>query len=447
MRKASLTRRQFLATASAGTIAAISGAIPASANVTKKAGTPAILGGSPVRSKSFPDWPVWDKADEESVLAVLRSGIWWRGGGKVVSEFEKKYAELMGAKRCVAVVNGTNALLASLYLLGAGPGDEVIVPPYTFVATISAVLLSNALPVFADTDPDTFQINPDKIEQKITERTRAIIPVHILGGVANMDKINAVAEKHNLKVIEDACQSHLAEWRNKKVGTVGDLGCFSFQNSKHLPCGEGGAILGDDEEIMDRCQAFHNSGRPYGNVKGQGYPVVGGNIRMMEYQAAILLGQMKRIEEDAKRRTENATYLTSKIRDIPGIVPQKFYEGATRNAYHLYAFRYKKEHFNNLPRVKFLSALRAEGIPCSGGYSPLNKEGTIEDALNSRSFQKVFSKDRLDKYREQNHCPENDRLCEEAVWFAQNLLLGTKSDMDDITDAISKIYENRGKLV
>lgn len=436
-----------MATASAGTIAAISGTIPASANVTKKAGTPAILGGSPVRSKPFPDWPVWDKADEESVLAVLRSGIWWRGGGKFVSEFEKKYAELMGAKRCVAVVNGTNALLASLYLLGAGPGDEVIVPPYTFVATISAVLLSNALPVFADTDPDTFQINPDKIEQKITEHTRAIIPVHILGGVANMDKINAVAEKHNLKVIEDACQSHLAEWRNKKVGTVGDLGCFSFQNSKHLPCGEGGAILGDDEEIMDRCQAFHNSGRPYGSVKGQGYPVVGSNIRMMEYQAAILLGQMKRIEEDAKRRTENAAYLTSKIRDIPGIVPQKFYEGATRNAYHLYAFRYKKEHFNNLPRGKFLSALRAEGIPCSGGYSPLNKEGTIEDALNSRSFQKVFSKDRLDKYREQNHCPENDRLCEEAVWFAQNLLLGTKSDMDDITDAISKIYENRGKLV
>lgn len=447
MRKASLTRRQFLAAASAGTIAAISGTIPASANVTKKAGTPAILGGSPVRSKSFPDWPVWDKADEESVLAVLRSGIWWRGGGKFVSEFEKKYAELMGAKRCVAVVNGTNALLASLYLLGAGPGDEVIVPPYTFVATISAVLLSNALPVFADTDPDTFQINPDKIEQKITECTKAIIPVHILGGVANMDKINAVAEKHNLKVIEDACQSHLAEWRNKKVGTVGDLGCFSFQNSKHLPCGEGGAILGDDEEIMDRCQAFHNSGRPYGSVKGQGYPVVGSNIRMMEYQGAILLGQMKRIEEDAKRRTENAAYLTSKIRDIPGIVPRKFYEGATRNAYHLYAFRYKKEHFNNLPRGKFLSALRAEGIPCSGGYSPLNKEGTIEDALNSRSFQKVFSKDRLDKYREQNHCPENDRLCEEAVWFAQNLLLGTKSDMDDITDAISKIYENRGKLV
>jgi dTDP-4-amino-4,6-dideoxygalactose transaminase len=175
--------------------------------------------------------------------------------------------------------------------------------------------------------------------------------------------------------------------------------------------------------------------------------VVGSNIRMMEYQGAILLGQMKRIEEDAKRRTENAAYLTSKIRDIPGIVPQKFYEGATRNAYHLYAFRYKKEHFNNLPRGKFLSALRAEGIPCSGGYSPLNKEGTIEDALNSRSFQKVFSKDRLDKYREQNHCPENDRLCEEAVWFTQNLLLGTKSDMDDITDAISKIYENRGKLV
>lgn len=152
----------------------------------------------------------------------------------------------MGAKRCLAVVNGTNALLASLHTLEVGAGDEVIVPPYTFVATISVVLLSNALPVFADTDLDTFQINPDKIEEKITEQTRAIIPVHILGGVANMDRINAIAKKHNLKVIEDACQAHLAEWRNKKVGTLGDLGCFSFQNSKNLPCGEGGAILSNE---------------------------------------------------------------------------------------------------------------------------------------------------------------------------------------------------------
>jgi dTDP-4-amino-4,6-dideoxygalactose transaminase len=353
----------------------------------------------------------------------------------------------MGAKRCLAVVNGTNALLASLHTLEVGAGDEVIVPPYTFVATISVVLLSNALPVFADTDLDTFQINPDKIEEKITEQTRAIIPVHILGGVANMDRINAIAKKHNLKVIEDACQAHLAEWRNKKVGTLGDLGCFSFQNSKNLPCGEGGAILSNDEQIMDRCHSFHNCGRPYGSVKGQGYPILGTNIRMTEHQAAVLIAQMKRIEEDAKRRTENANYLTSRIKDIPGIVPQKFYEQATQAAYHLYAFRYKKEHFNNLPREKFLPTLRAEEIPCSEGYTPLNKQGTIEDTLNSRNFQAVFSKDRLDKYRRQNHCPDNDRLCRESVWFVQNMLLGTKNDMDDIADAILKIYENKDKLV
>jgi len=446
MNKSTLTRRRFLAAASVGTIATISSRIPAYAQPTGEASKLAILGGKPLRAKPFSQWPIWDRADEESILAILRSGNWFRGAGTVVRQFEEEYARLMGAKDCMATVNGTNALLTALHVLDVGIGDEVIVPPYTFVATVSVVLLSNALPVFVDTDLETFQIDPDKIEAKITERTKAIIPVHILGTVANMDKVNAVAKKHNLKVIEDACQAHLAEWKGKKVGTVGDLGCFSFQNSKNLPCGEGGAVLGNDQRIMDHCQSFHNCGRPYGSIKGSGYPILGTNRRMTEYQAAILLGQMKRIEQDAKIRNENAEYLTAKIEKIPGIIPQRFYEGQTRGAYHLYAFRYIKEHFNDVPRAKFLSALNGEGIPSWSGYTPLNKEGTIEDALTSKNFQRAFSKARLDQYREQNHCPTNDQLCTEAVWLSQSMLLGPKSDMDDIANAIQKVYENRDKL-
>ncbi len=448
MNKNNLTRREFLATASAGTIAAVaSGGIPAYGNISKKAGKLAILGGRPVRTKPFPGWPIWDKTAEKSVLSILRSGNWFRGRGNTVSEFEKKYAELMGAKRCVCTVNGTNALLTALHVLDIGVGDEVIVSPYTFIATYNVVIGSCALPVFADTDPETFQINPDKIEERINENTRAILPVHILGLPANMDKINAIAKKHNLKVIEDACQAWLAEWRGKKCGTLGDLGCFSFQNSKHLPCGEGGAVIGDDDETMDRCYSYHNCGRPYGSVKRtSGYPIIGTNRRMTEYQAAILLSQMKRLEKDAQTRNENAQYLTSRIKDIPGIIPHKLYEGVTRAAYHLYPFRYKKEHFNNLPRGRFLSALSAEGIPCSGGYGPQYKDGLIEAALNSKNFKRSFSKKRLNQYREQNHYPDNDQLCEEAVWLSQRLLLTTKRDMDDIADAILKIYENRDKL-
>jgi dTDP-4-amino-4,6-dideoxygalactose transaminase len=262
-----------------------------------------------------------------------------------------------------------------------------------------------------------------------------------------MDKINAIAKKHNLVVIEDACQAWLAEWRGKKCGTVGDLGCFSFQNSKHLPCGEGGAVIGNDEKIMDRCRSYHDCGRPFGSIKPtSGYPIMGTNRRMTEYQAAILLSQIKRLEKDAQKRTKNADYLTSKIKDIPGIVTIKFYDGVTRAAYHLYPFRYKKERFNNMSRDKFLSALRAEGIPCSSGYGPQYKDGVVEAVLNSRNFKRSFSKARLAKYRKELHYPENDQLCKEAVWFTQNLLLGTKRDMDDIADAILKIYENRDKL-
>ncbi len=168
MNKSKLTRREFLA-ASTGTIAAVSGGIGAYANVSKKAGKLAILGGKPVRTNRWPSWPIWDKSAEKSIISVLRSGKWFRGSGTKVSEFEKKYAELMGAKRCLATTSGTTALMVALHVLGVDAGDEVIVSPYTFIATYNVVFLTKALPVFADTDHETFQINPDKIEERITK--------------------------------------------------------------------------------------------------------------------------------------------------------------------------------------------------------------------------------------------------------------------------------------
>ena len=449
MAKNNINRREFLTTASTGSLAVVaSGVIPAYGNIGKKTGILAVRGGQPVRTKPWPKWPIWDKTkDEELVLSVLRSGVWSRN--KVVEEFEQKYARLMGAKRCLATTNGTNALLTSLHCLDVGIGDEVLVPPYTFISTIQVIFLNGALPIMVDTDPETFQINPDKIEEKISRHSKAILPVHILGLPANMDRINAIAKKHNLVVVEDACQAWMAEWKGKKCGTLGDLGCFSFQNSKNLSCGEGGAIVGDDEEIMDKCYSYHDFGRGYGmvgKVAGAGIRIMGNKCRMAEYQAAILLAQMKRLESQTQTRNENAEYLTSRIKNIPGIVPHKLYKEVTRAAYHLYPFRYKKEDFDNVPRRKFLSALSAEGIPCGGGYGPINKDAFFENTLKSRNFQKTYSKKMLDRCRELNHCPDNDQLCKETVWFGQNILLGTRRDMDDIADAILKIYENRDKL-
>ena len=408
-------------------------------------GKPAIWGGQPVRTDKFPAWPVIQDNDERAWIQVLRAKGWFRMNGDYVKQFEKEFAQMMGAKDCLATANGTSALHASLNALGIGPGDEVIVPPYTFVATVNVVLLQYALPIFVDTDRETFQIDARKIEAAITERTRCIIPVHLGGNSADLDTILTLAKKHRLPVIEDACQAHLAEWRGKKLGTWGDAGCFSFQVSKNLCAGEGGAVISDNSSLMDRCFSFHSNGA-HRNGSSLHYARSGTNVRMTEFQGALLLQQMTRLDEQSRRREKNAAYLSEQLRQIPGIQPAKSYAGCTRNAYHLYMFRYDKNQFAGLSKDSFLAALRAEGIPCSSGYLPLNQEPFLRESLLSRSFLAVHPRDRVDRYFKDNSCPENDRLCQEAVWLFQTMLLGTPNDMDQIADAIRKLQHHANEL-
>jgi len=426
---------------SAGSVPSIFSAIQ------KEKDIPAILGGKAIRNEGWPKWPRWNPdTDEKRVLEVLRSGIWSRN--KVVTEFENRWAETVGVKRALAVVNGTNAIIASLVQLNIGGGDEVIVPSYTFIATIAAVLATGAMPVFVDTDPETFQIDTTKIEAKITSRTRAILPVHILGLPANIVEIMRIAKQHDLIVVEDACQAWLAEVDHQKMGTFGNAGCFSFQNSKNMPIGEGGAIVSNDDEFMDRCYSYHNYGNPYGTTVGAvgaGTVIAGTKLRITEYQAAIGLAQLKRLEQETETRNINAGYLKSQIKDIDGITPYKLYDNVTRAAFHLFPFRYNKDEFNGMPRAKFLKALAAEGVPCSGGYAPLNKMPYLNNAFQSKNFQKMYPKKMLnfDTYLENNQCPLNDKLCdEEAVWLSQRMLLAGKQDMDDIAQAIEKVKKN-----
>jgi len=450
MKKDKLTRRKFITSTSATAAATILSAPIFARTGTGISSELALKGGEPVRTADWLSWPVWDQEAEAPMMSLLRSGNWYRGDGNKCKEFEDNYAELIGAKRVIATASGTTALITALHTLGVDAGDEVIVSPYTFIATYNVVFDQKALPVFADTDPETFTINPHKIEEKINDRTTAILPVHILGLPADMNRILAIGKKHNLPVIEDACQAWLAEYDGKMCGTLGDLGCFSFQNSKHIPSGEGGAISGNNDALMDRCFAYHNCGRPHGSsMKGMGEnPVRGSNKRMTEVQAGLLLSQMQRARSDADKRLENALYLDSKFRNIPGIVPYKLSDGATRSAYHLYPFRYKKEHFDGLPRHKFLAALRAEGIPCGQGYGQQYFDGLIEEAISSRGYTRLYTKERLKRYREElHHLPDNDQLTLEAVWFYQNMLLAERKDMDDIISAVQKIYENRSQLL
>ena len=434
----SLTRREVLGAASTGLVAA---KVAHSATTDK----PAVLGGSPVRTKPFPSWPVIAENDERAFMQVLRGGKWNRLDGDCARRFEETWAATLGAKHCLATANGTSALIISLNALGIGPGDEVIVPPYTFVATVNAVLMQHAIPVFVDTDPETFQIDARKIEAALTERTRCILPVHLGGSPADMDAILEIGRKHKIPVVEDACQAHLAEWRRRKVSTLGALGCFSFQASKNLNSGEGGALLTNDSDLYRVCQSFHNNGR--GDTgSGFGYVRNGANLRITEFQAALLTEQLKRVEEQSRTRERNAAHLTKQLAEIPGIRPARMYDGATRNAYHLYMFRYDKAQFAGLSRARFLKALEAEGIPASGGYTPLNKEPFLKHTLDSRAYRAIYPAKQLAEWTERNQCPANDQLCQEAVWFTQTMLLGPREDMDQIVEAIRKIQRQAGTL-
>ena len=410
-------------------------------------GKPALLGGTPARRTPFPSWPVQDALEAKGLNEVLRSGKWGRGTGQAVSRFEEAYAAATGAKACLATANGTSSLLVALGALGIGPGDEVIVPPYTFVATINVILQNFALPVFVDTDRDTFQIDARKIEAAITPRTAALMPVHLGGNAADLDTILAVAEKHKLPVIEDAAQAHLAEWRGRKVGTYGRVGCFSFQASKNLNSGEGGAIVSNDEQLIDQCYAFHNNSRRR-NTAGSDFSYLsrGLNLRLTEFQAALLLAQMSRLEEQSHTRESNAAALTKMLEQIPGIVPAKSYAHCTRNAFHLYMFRYDAAHFAGLPRDRFLTALKAEGVPCSGGYSPLNQEPLLKNTLLSKGYRRIYGEKRLKAWLAQNQCPVNDRLCGEAVWFTQTMLLDERAGMEQIAGAIARIQRHAADL-
>lgn len=404
----------------------------------------ALNGGQKVRTAPFPRWPVWDEDDCKALVDVCNSGHWGCTSGTKVREFEEKFAAYHDCRHGVCVCTATIALVVALQAMDIGPGDEVIVTPYTFIASASSILQANAVPVFVDIDPDTYNIDPSRIEAAITDKTKAIMAVHIAGLPADMDEILKIARKHGLGVIEDAAQAHAASWNGRKVGSLGDAGCFSFQSSKNLTAGEGGIIITNDDKIGDTAWSIHNVGRVRG---GQWYdhPLMGSNYRMTEFQAAILISQMRRLDEQTRLRNENGLYLSERLSQIPGVQPLKRDPRVTSHAYHLYIFKYLAEQDTGVPRERFIKALSAEGIPCSPGYTPLYRSGMFWVDPDSCPVGCSFYGRRMD-YRAL-HLENCERACDkEGVWLTQNMLLGTKKDMDDIADAVEKVLSNIQEL-
>jgi dTDP-4-amino-4,6-dideoxygalactose transaminase len=261
-----------------------------------------------------------------------------------------------------------------------------------------------------------------------------------------MEPINAIAKKHQLAVVEDACQAWLAEYRGQKCGTLGDLGCFSFQNSKHITSGEGGAITSNHEDLVDRCYAFHNCGRSCGTHQGSGCFTRGSNFRMQHYQASMLLSQIDKLVEETARRQANADYLTKQLASIPGLTPARL-PSDSRAVWHLYPMAYDAEKFHGLSRSGFMKALRAEGVPTSSGYREQYFDGLLDEAIESRGFQRLFGASRLKAYRDSLHeLAGNRQVCSTMVAFSQSLLLGERSDMDDIIRAIRKIHAHSAEV-
>ncbi len=405
----------------------------------------AIRNGNPVRIQPFPAWPVVDQNDERALLDVLRSGTWGRHQGKQTLAFEAAFAEYCQTRFCIGVVNGTVALRLAILAAGLEAGDEVIVPPYTFISTASAVLEANGVPVFVDIDPDTYNLDPAQIEAAITPRTRAIIPVHFAGLPCDMARINAIASRHKLVVIEDAAHAHGAEFQGRRAGGLGDIGCFSFQASKTLTSGEGGAITTSAEGYERIARSLHTVGRFPG---GQWYEhhLIGGNYRMSEFQGGLLLSQLARLDEQIERRERNAQYLDERLSAIPGIRPLKRGVGETRHGYYLYMFRYDAQRFKQAARARFIEALRAEGIPAAVGYEqPLYRQ----PLFSQRNFGPFtgWTQERRDYDYATLNLPVTEQACREGCWLPHNVLLGSLEDMEDVARAFEKLSLHAGELV
>ncbi|MCU6713083.1 DegT/DnrJ/EryC1/StrS family aminotransferase [Paenibacillus sp. J5C_2022] len=391
----------------------------------------AIDGGIPVRTKAFPQWPVYGEMEERLLLEVLHSGKWGGSTPDKLKRLEAKFAEIHDAAYAVSVINGTVGITVALQAAGVRAGDEVIMPPYTFIATATSSLLFGAIPVFADVEEDTLQLDPEKVEAAITPRTKAIVTVHIGGAPSNMTRLKEIADRHSLRLIEDSAQAVGAQWEGKGVGSLGDMGTFSFQSSKNVNSGEGGMILTNDKDLADMAWSLTNVGRIREGAWYQ-HEHIGWNLRMTEFQGAVLLGQLSRLEEQLAVRERNGVLLTELLSETEGIEVLRRDPRITRHAYHLYMFKLAPELADSVDKNDVIAKIAAEGIPVSAGYVSLH--------LNKAVLNEI---ERWTGSRPSYSCPISEKLSsKQSIWVHQNALLAEEADMHDIAAAVKKVVQS-----
>jgi dTDP-4-amino-4,6-dideoxygalactose transaminase len=398
---------------------------------TRTTETLALFGGTPVRTEPFAAWPQFGTEEEALLLEALRSGHWGSLDGTFVTELEHEFASLQDARYGINVANGTMGLAVGLRALGVGRGDEVLVPPYTFIATASCALMLGAIPVFVDVEPDTLLIDPAKIDAAVTPRTKAIIPVHHAGSPVDMDGVLAAARRHGLKVVEDAAQAAGASWRGRPVGAIGDVGVFSLQSSKVVNSGEGGMMVTNDPEIDETLWSLRNVGRRRGGAWYE-HVRIGWNLRMTEFQAAVALAQLRRMPAQRRHRAEAAAYLTAQLEQIPGMKAVRVPDGVTSHSWYTYHLRWLGARDGGLPKMEFARALAAEGVPVFHGYVPLNRNEAIREEIARLGG------------REPAACPAAERAAsDEVLMFSLPILMSERPALDDVVTAVAKVAAYR----
>lgn len=409
----------------------------------------ALFGGTPVRTEPFSPWPQFDEREEKYLLSTLRSRKW--GGypypSKLSVQFCRRFADYHGANHCVLAANGSVTLEVALKAADIKAGDEVIVPNYTFAATAACVVRCNAVPVFVDIEERNYCIDPDLVEQAVTPKTRAIIPVHLGSSCADMDRILDIAKRHNLIVIEDCAHAHGGQWRGMGVGSMGDFGSFSFQSSKLMTSGEGGAITIKDGIHLQKAMSLINCGRKEPGYDGFDGLMFGWNYRLGDVHVAILQAQMDRLDEVTMSRQKMAAefreLLHSNVKGLRVLEPDP---RQTRLHAYQTVMKYDPTQFGGVHRDRFLEALEAEGVGFHGDFYTALHEHELMDA---KSDQYPMLRERYGDgiHSVRGNFPVSVKAgYHEAVWMHYSYLSGTRKDLEDIVEAILKVQSNVGEL-
>ena len=392
--------------------------------------------------KNFPEWPIYDDDEIKALENVIRSKKWWCGApgvhkGENVWAFQEEFAKFQGSKHCIAAFNGTVVIEAALLALGVGMGDEVIVSDYTFVASGSAVIATDAVPIFCDIDPETFVMDVNKVESLITKRTKAIVPVHLGGNPVEMDKLMKIADKHDLKVVEDCAHAHGSRYKGKIVGNWGHAGTFSFQASKVLTSGEGGAIITNDDDLAILMYSIGDCGR---NVNEYFYKHVryGSNFRMSEYQAAILRTQMKKFPVQHKLRNDNAKYFAKKLNEIEGVRAMKVTPGTDELGWYVFPTVFDPKKFGGMTKAEFYKKLNENGIPTDDCYPPLHGLDCFKNVNLKKGID--YSKANWGRKKsDDKNFPIVSDIYARSVEFPQEMLLASKEQLDYVVEFIKSI--------